>query len=94
VVTDNARNNTSMMTKLQELWSTNERPFDSKQNHVRCLAHILNVAIQDALGVLGSRPVDSHHEATPKCLKLVKNKNKMNIMMKITMVLNIFLFSL
>ena len=78
VVTDNASNNTTMMKEMQNRWRIDGLDFDYKQNHVRCIAHVINIAIQSALTVLCCRPPNDAEDDgnAPDCLKKVKIKNK------------------
>ena len=50
--TDSASNNDTLMDSL-EFTCTNENiNFTKKHNHIRCLAHVINLAAQDALTAL------------------------------------------
>jgi hypothetical protein len=76
VVTDNAGNNNTMMKGIEELWKSEGIDFDHKHHHVRCLAHVMNIAIQSALSTLCCQPTndDRNDENAPTCLKKVKKK--------------------
>ena len=50
VTVDNASSNSVMMTELSkqlDMWGTNI--MESKHLHVRCMAHILNLIVQEGL---------------------------------------------
>ncbi|KAI8086737.1 uncharacterized protein BX664DRAFT_387104 [Halteromyces radiatus] len=57
--------------KLEKLWTMEGLDFDHKQNHDRCLAHIMNIAIQSALAALCCQPTNdgTDDESVPACLK-------------------------
>lgn len=76
-MTDNASNNNTLMRALQERWTREGIDFDHKRHHVRCLAHIMNIAIQSALTALGCQPTNG--ERGPKCLENVIKKKGKNI---------------
>jgi hypothetical protein len=40
------------MNKLQTICQDQDIDFTKKHNHIRCLAHVINLAAQDALNVL------------------------------------------
>lgn len=47
-----------MMTSLQLEFSLRNLKFDAKKQHNRCMAHIINISIQDALAKLNIKPND------------------------------------
>ncbi|CAB4445821.1 unnamed protein product [Rhizophagus irregularis] len=47
--TDNASNNDTLMKSLESVCQERSIDFTTKNNHVRCLAHIINLAAQTAL---------------------------------------------
>ncbi|GJS82830.1 zinc finger BED domain-containing protein RICESLEEPER 2-like protein [Tanacetum coccineum] len=49
IMLDNASNNTSAIGKLKLKY---EPPMDGRFNHSRCVAHIINLVVQDGLAVL------------------------------------------
>lgn len=51
ITTDNASSNTTFITELAELTENNKVPFE-KENHIHCLAHVINLAVQDSLRTL------------------------------------------
>ena len=52
ITTDNATNNDTLMKILQNACQTQNIEFTAYDNHVRCLAHVINLAAQDALSKL------------------------------------------
>lgn len=53
ITTDNASNNLSFINLLAEWGKTQAIFFDASDNHFRCFAHIINLAVQKALDILG-----------------------------------------
>ena len=51
MTTDNASSNGTFIEELARLTKDFDHPFE-KENWIRCLAHILNLAAQDALDCL------------------------------------------
>ena len=51
ITTDNASSNSTFIDELARLTERNEVPF-STTNWIRCLAHVVNLAAQDALTCL------------------------------------------
>jgi len=49
VTTDNARNNDTFFKEFEKICIENYVEFNHNQNHVRCLAHIMNLAVQKIL---------------------------------------------
>jgi hypothetical protein len=60
--TDNASNNDTLMNKLQATCQDRNIEFTVKNNHVRCLAHVINLAAQDALSNLKVGYVENESE--------------------------------
>ena len=61
--TDNASNMNSFFDYFEEMCEEKENiQFDSKNQRVRCLAHIINLAAQDALKSLKGTGPDSEEE--------------------------------
>jgi hypothetical protein len=50
--TDNATNNDTLMHALETTCKDKNIQFTVHDNHVRCLAHVINLAVQDALATL------------------------------------------
>ena len=50
--TDSASNNDTLMAAIEKMCRSQNIDFTKKNNHVRCLAHVINLAVQDALKVL------------------------------------------
>jgi hypothetical protein len=50
--TDSASNNDTLMAAVERTCCSQNIEFTKDENHVRCLAHIINLAVQDALAVL------------------------------------------
>lgn len=50
--TDSASNNDTLMNSLESTCKSQNINFTKKNNHIRYLAHIINLAVQDALTVL------------------------------------------
>ncbi|EXX51121.1 hypothetical protein RirG_264420 [Rhizophagus irregularis DAOM 197198w] len=78
--TDNASNNDTLMKALEKTCKDQNIEFTAHNNHIRCLAHIINLAAQDALTTLKVKYVDNENEllnndevseVVPKLRKLV-----------------------
>lgn len=52
--TDSASNNDTLMIAIERTCRRQNIDFTKDKNHVRCLAHIINLAVQDALRVLNA----------------------------------------
>jgi len=50
--TDNATNNDTLMSILETVCKSKNIEFTAYDNHVRCLAHVINLAAQAALSKL------------------------------------------
>ena len=50
--TDSASNNDTMMAAIENTCRNKNIDFTKDKNHVRCLAHVINLAVQDALRAL------------------------------------------
>jgi hypothetical protein len=46
VVCDNASNNDTLLRSLEELQGINNRDYDSKQHRIRCVGHVINLAVK------------------------------------------------
>ncbi|CAB5207024.1 unnamed protein product [Rhizophagus irregularis] len=60
--TDNASNNDTLMKALEKTCKDRNIEFTAHNNHIRCLAHIINLAAQDALTTLKVKYVDNENE--------------------------------
>ncbi len=59
---DNASNNDTLMNKLQVTCQSRKIEFTANNNHVRCLAHVINLAAQAALFKLKAGYVENENE--------------------------------
>lgn len=50
--TDSASNNDTLMDSLESICKDQNINFTKKNHHIRCLAHVINLAAQDALTTL------------------------------------------
>ena len=50
--TDSASNNITFMQTIETICKKEKIEFDSYYWHVHCIAHVMNLAVQDALVVL------------------------------------------
>jgi len=60
--TDNATNNDTFMTTLQAICEVRNIEFSACGNHMRCLAHVINLATQTVLSKLKVEYVDNKSE--------------------------------
>jgi hypothetical protein len=51
-----------MIEKFEQKCAEEDIPFDSENQHVRCLAHIINLAAQDALSSLNGTGPENEEE--------------------------------
>lgn len=58
ITTDNAANNITFLRNLEISCQEQSVSFQLKHRHVRCLAHIMNLAVQDFLEALKSQALD------------------------------------
>lgn len=58
ITTDNAANNMTFLQHLETTCQEQSIPFQAENRHVRCLAHVMNLAVQDFLAELKSQPLD------------------------------------
>ncbi len=49
---DNAVNNDTFASTLEQWCAENETEWTAEYNRIRCFAHVINLAAQEALGVL------------------------------------------
>lgn len=61
-VTDSASNNDTLMISLESTCKDQNINFTKKNNHIRCLAHVINLAVQDALTSLKVGYLESEDE--------------------------------
>jgi hypothetical protein len=62
ITTDNASNNDTLIKMVEETCKIKHIEFSAYHNHVRCLAHVINLAAQDALAKLKVGYVESENE--------------------------------
>ena len=62
ITTDNVTNNDVLMKMLQDTCQSRNIGFTAYNNHVRCLAHVINLAAQAALTKLKVGYVESEDE--------------------------------
>lgn len=62
ITTDNASNNITFLQEVSSELIIDDIEFDNKNQHVRCLAHIINLAAQEALKSLKAIPNISINE--------------------------------
>ena len=58
ITTDSASNNDALAAHLETACQHQGAPFDQDSMHVRCIAHIINLAVQDFLKKLNARALD------------------------------------
>jgi hypothetical protein len=59
ITTDNASNNDTFLAHLEAVCLREGISFDRDSMHVRCMAHVINLAVQDFLNKLNFRVMDS-----------------------------------
>jgi len=55
ITLDNAASNTTFITEFEKLMKNNLLDFDREKQHFRCIAHIINLVVQDSLKNLSKR---------------------------------------
>ncbi|EUC54139.1 hAT family dimerization protein, partial [Rhizoctonia solani AG-3 Rhs1AP] len=70
ITMDNASNNDSMMTQLEEYMVTQGMDFDRHGNRLRCFPHVINLAVQDILGALSLSAKDYEGNLAQRGFKL------------------------
>jgi hypothetical protein len=61
-MTDNATNNDTLMSSLETVCKSKNIEFTAYNNHMRCLAHVINLVAQAALSKLKVRYVKHESE--------------------------------
>jgi hypothetical protein len=89
------------MNSLQTICQGQNIDFTKKHNHIRCLAHVINLAAQDALTVLKVgyfendneiyNQIDQNNEIGISGV-IPKVRNYMLYIFKINLIINIFYF--
>ncbi len=82
ITTDNASNNATFIHSLTDMLESEGISFDPKNQWVRCLAHIINLAVQSALISLKAVPLDSEDYDN--------NEIAVNVISKVRVLLIIF----
>lgn len=49
ITADNASNNNSFLKELERICKEKQIDFNHKKNNIRCLAHIINLTVQEIL---------------------------------------------
>ncbi|CAJ0647878.1 14174_t:CDS:2, partial [Entrophospora sp. SA101] len=62
VTTDNAMNNNTFVSSLADICYNEGINFDIDNNHVHCLAHVMNIAVQHALKSLKATAANNEDE--------------------------------
>lgn len=62
ITTDNTSNNDTLIKMVQDTCKNRNIEFTASNNHVRCLAHVINLATQDALSNLKVGYVESEND--------------------------------
>jgi hypothetical protein len=76
-MTDSASNNNTLMVALENKCKNQNIDFTQQNNHVRCLAHVINLAAQDALSTLKVRYVDNE-------IELLNNEETSDVIPKVS----------
>jgi hypothetical protein len=71
VTTDNASNNITFLKAVEDDLSERYICFDSDDRHVRCLAHVINLAVQQVLITL--KADEASDEETGSLIRKVNN---------------------
>jgi hypothetical protein len=64
VTTDNASNNDTFLERLESICKQRGISFTKEDNHVRCMAHVINLAAQAFLKALKAEPPSTKDDAT------------------------------
>lgn len=70
-MTDNASNNTTFLQAVETELSEKFIHFNSEDKHVRCLAHVINLAAQQVLVTLKANEEASDEEEVGSLIKKV-----------------------
>ena len=54
ITTDNASNNLTFLGAIETAFSVGSLEFNVRNHHVRCLAHVINLAAQQILNALNA----------------------------------------
>ena len=60
ITTDNASNNDTFIRALSDTCAEESIAFNAENNHVRCLAHVMNLAAQLLLSTLKASAVNEN----------------------------------
>ena len=60
ITTDSASNNNTFIYALSDACAEENITFSAKNNHVRCLAHVMNLAVQQLLSALKASAVNEN----------------------------------
>ena len=83
ITTDSALNNNTFLRSLEETCQSRDISFDHESRHVRCMAHIINLAVDEFLDKLDSSPKDSedaydkHYIPDPKSAGFIQRLHKL-----------------
>jgi hypothetical protein len=87
VTTDNASNNDTFIRTLSNTCAEEDITFSAENNHVRCLAHVMNLAAQLLLSTLKASAVNED-----ELLNNYDDINSISIVMKVNKSQNYYLF--
>lgn len=59
ITSDNASNNDTFMRYLEDVCQNKSINFNAVDNHCRCIAHIMNLAVQDILKQIKAEEAES-----------------------------------
>ena len=62
ITADNAANNNTFLRELESAYRKKEIKFDHKKNNIRCLAHIINLTVQEILKNIKAREAQEEDE--------------------------------
>ncbi len=74
ITADNAANNNTFLKEIESFCHKKEIKFDHKKNHIRCLAHIINLTVQEILKDIKAGDAQEEDEL----LELVSQEEKEN----------------
>ena len=61
VTADNAANNNTFLKEFESICVEKCIAFDHKKNHVRCIAHIMNLTVQEILKHLNAANIEDEN---------------------------------